>query len=243
MSKSTNPNFMNGVPELLILRLLKDHEMYGYELVQAIRTVTNEAISLGEYGTLIAPVHVDDKWYYVWDLNGDGVHDLSANSNGKFDANGSVINPAGNGWQYDYMTHDVLDDIFKYSSDFTTLNTDKDTDDEHRFAQLNGVKLALPTIGDGAGFIDSDGYRAGTVADNVLAGESNPTYDDLLAIWDAHNGSGMGLDINGTSAGWQNSAYWSATTSANGHACLDFGDGKVYDFIDNTARYVAVQVL
>jgi PadR family transcriptional regulator PadR len=48
MTRATNPNFMNGVPELLILRLLKDREMYGYELVQAIRTVTREAVSLGE---------------------------------------------------------------------------------------------------------------------------------------------------------------------------------------------------
>ena len=36
-SRETNPNFMNGVPELLILRLLQQEEMYGYEIVQAIR--------------------------------------------------------------------------------------------------------------------------------------------------------------------------------------------------------------
>ncbi len=48
MPRTTNPNFMNGVPELLILRLLKDREMYGYELVQAIRTTTRDAITLGE---------------------------------------------------------------------------------------------------------------------------------------------------------------------------------------------------
>ena len=30
---------MNGVPELLILRLLQQEEMYGYEIVQAIRAV------------------------------------------------------------------------------------------------------------------------------------------------------------------------------------------------------------
>ena len=35
--RETNPNFMNGVPELLILRLLAKQEMYGYEIVQAIR--------------------------------------------------------------------------------------------------------------------------------------------------------------------------------------------------------------
>jgi PadR family transcriptional regulator, regulatory protein PadR len=43
-----NPNFMNGVPELLILRLLEEREMYGYELVAAIRAKTADAISLGE---------------------------------------------------------------------------------------------------------------------------------------------------------------------------------------------------
>lgn len=44
----TNPPFMSGVPELLILRLLAHREMYGYELVKAVRLVTGEAISLGE---------------------------------------------------------------------------------------------------------------------------------------------------------------------------------------------------
>jgi PadR family transcriptional regulator PadR len=39
---------MNGVPELLILRLLQAREMYGYELVQAIRVETGNAIALGE---------------------------------------------------------------------------------------------------------------------------------------------------------------------------------------------------
>ena len=56
----TNPNFMNGVPELLILRLLQRQEMYGYELVQAIRVATREAIKLTEgvvYPTLHALEH------------------------------------------------------------------------------------------------------------------------------------------------------------------------------------------
>lgn len=39
---------MNGVPELLILQLLHGHEMYGYELVQAIRTKTGDVVSAGE---------------------------------------------------------------------------------------------------------------------------------------------------------------------------------------------------
>jgi PadR family transcriptional regulator, regulatory protein PadR len=44
----TNPNFMNGVPELLILQLLKQEEMYGYEIVQAIRSRTDAVIAVGE---------------------------------------------------------------------------------------------------------------------------------------------------------------------------------------------------
>ncbi|MGH9687160.1 MAG: PadR family transcriptional regulator [Candidatus Acidiferrales bacterium] len=46
--RATNPNFMNGVPELLILKLLRNREMYGYELVQAIRSQSHDAIAFGE---------------------------------------------------------------------------------------------------------------------------------------------------------------------------------------------------
>jgi len=52
----SNPPFMSGVPELLLLRLLNDDEMYGYELVRAIKQVTNEAISLGE-GVIYPVLH------------------------------------------------------------------------------------------------------------------------------------------------------------------------------------------
>jgi|SRR5665213_2589955 PadR family transcriptional regulator, regulatory protein PadR len=55
-SMATNPSFMNGVPELLILRTLEAGEMYGYELVQAIRAKTNQAISLGE-GVVYPALH------------------------------------------------------------------------------------------------------------------------------------------------------------------------------------------
>ena len=51
-----NPDFMNGVPELLILKLLATREMYGYELVQLIRKQTNEAIQLGE-GVVYPSLH------------------------------------------------------------------------------------------------------------------------------------------------------------------------------------------
>ena len=45
---SQSPNFMSGVPELLVLRLLRSREMYGYEIVQAIRRETGEVVTLGE---------------------------------------------------------------------------------------------------------------------------------------------------------------------------------------------------
>jgi len=52
----SNPPFMSGVPELLLLRLLDQSEMYGYELVRSIRAATGEAISLGE-GVIYPVLH------------------------------------------------------------------------------------------------------------------------------------------------------------------------------------------
>jgi PadR family transcriptional regulator PadR len=46
--RKTNPPFLNGVPELLILELLARRPMYGYELVQAIRTATGGSLEFGE---------------------------------------------------------------------------------------------------------------------------------------------------------------------------------------------------
>lgn len=48
MASRTNPAFMTGVPEILILKLLGEREMYGYELVQAIELATGQRIKLGE---------------------------------------------------------------------------------------------------------------------------------------------------------------------------------------------------
>ena len=52
----TNPPFMTGIPELLVLRMLARQEMYGYELVKAIRLITEEAIALGE-GVIYPVLH------------------------------------------------------------------------------------------------------------------------------------------------------------------------------------------
>lgn len=47
---------MSGVPELLLLQLLSQREMYGYELVKSIKLVTADAISLGE-GVIYPVLH------------------------------------------------------------------------------------------------------------------------------------------------------------------------------------------
>ena len=46
--KRTNPEFLNGVPELLVLAFLSRRPMHGYDLVQAIRAETAGALTFGE---------------------------------------------------------------------------------------------------------------------------------------------------------------------------------------------------
>ena len=41
-------SFLNGIPELVVLRLLSQREMYGYEIVQAIREKSRAALQFGE---------------------------------------------------------------------------------------------------------------------------------------------------------------------------------------------------
>ncbi len=47
-TRRSNPDFLNGVPELLILSLLSRRPMYGYQLVQAIHASTNGTLDFGE---------------------------------------------------------------------------------------------------------------------------------------------------------------------------------------------------
>ena len=44
-------------------------------------------------------------------------------------------------------------------------------------------------------------------------------------------------------SGWNNNNYWSATPSASGHASVYLLSGYVGDGNDNTADYVAFEVL
>jgi PadR family transcriptional regulator PadR len=47
-NKRTNPDFLNGVPELVVLQLLDRRPMYGYELVQAIEEESGGRLAFGE---------------------------------------------------------------------------------------------------------------------------------------------------------------------------------------------------
>jgi PadR family transcriptional regulator, regulatory protein PadR len=57
---AANPSFMAGVPELLILRLLQDREMYGYEIVTAIAAATGQVVVLKE-GVVYPLLHALEK--------------------------------------------------------------------------------------------------------------------------------------------------------------------------------------
>lgn len=47
-ARTSNPPFLNGVPELLILQLLSQQAMYGYELVQAIKQASGNELEFSE---------------------------------------------------------------------------------------------------------------------------------------------------------------------------------------------------
>ena len=46
-TRKTN-DFLNGVPGMLLLRLLQRRPMYGYQLVQSIQLASGDALSFGE---------------------------------------------------------------------------------------------------------------------------------------------------------------------------------------------------
>ena len=63
-NKGADLSFMNGVPEMLVLRLLERREMYGYEIVRAIGTATGQVIEVGE-GCVYPILHAMEKKKWV----------------------------------------------------------------------------------------------------------------------------------------------------------------------------------
>lgn len=47
-NRKTNPDFLTGVPELLILRLIARKPMHGYAIVQAIKSASEGVLKFGE---------------------------------------------------------------------------------------------------------------------------------------------------------------------------------------------------
>jgi len=61
MSKSrSNPDFLNGVPELVVLKLLSRRPMYGYELVRAIEAESEQSLAFAE-GCIYPVLHKLEK--------------------------------------------------------------------------------------------------------------------------------------------------------------------------------------
>ena len=190
-------------------------------------------IDLGPNGKLILPVQVEGAWYYYWDRSGDGTSANTGALNGGFD----------------YTTHNVLDGIFTSTLSEVnagTTGTGTDTTDLIRYATLNGVKVALPTANGGEAYPQGiNALQSGTSYTDagVTTNGTTTSFNELLAIWDAYNGTGTGIGDNGTPSGWQATGYWSATPSASGHAGVGLDDGYVVNGNYSNVNYVALQVL
>ena len=69
--------------------------------------------------------------------------------------------------------------------------------------------------------------------------DSNLIYDDLLAVWDAFNGTGSGQNDQGTPTGWNaDLAYWTANAAsgpnhyvANMHGLVDINAHSSQNFV------------
>jgi len=58
--KKPNAAFQNGVPLLLVLKLLSRNEMYGYEIVKSIQKASNDVLSFAE-GAIYPVLHLLEK--------------------------------------------------------------------------------------------------------------------------------------------------------------------------------------
>lgn len=54
--RKTNPDFLTGIPEMLVLRLLSDRPMHGYAVVQAIKLRSGDTFQFGE-GSIYPVLH------------------------------------------------------------------------------------------------------------------------------------------------------------------------------------------
>jgi large repetitive protein len=173
------------------------------------------SIDLGVNGQLIAPYQVEGKYYYVWDRNKDGVHDVS-----------------------DQISMNALEQLVFGSSVGSVM-----TESNNTFA-IGGVNLKLPTIGI-QGVVAGTAYTFigwnSMVPGYDTSSSSNPVYDDLWAIKNSISGvssSPTGWASNG--AYWSSTPG----ASVDNHYRSWLGETTATTANDGeTNRFVAFQVL
>lgn len=102
---------------------------------------------------------------------------------------------------------------------------------------VNGVQLTLPEIGMPSPPSNPPGT---SVSDGAT---ENLTYDGLLALWDANNGTSTDSGTFGGVPGWHNDDYWSNTVSPSGHYVLNFYAGGPKNDVDTYPELAAYRVL
>lgn len=71
----------------------------------------------------------------------------------------------------------------------------------------------------------------------------NNTYDGLLAIWDAYNGTlNHAAGSDGPPPGWYDSRYWTSTVAPGGHASVTLYAGGIGYDSDPYYSMVALQI-
>ena len=166
------------------------------------------------------------KWYYYWDRDGSG----SANIADYFSSSGNY-------------TFSQLFAVFKEDVNGVVGAS---TNNTYRYATLNGVRLALPTIGGSDGLpYGPNGIGSLQPNTSVVLNEVNNAYDDLLAIWDAYaawnNSYYSGYyGWNGAPPGWSGDSYISATPG-NYMSAVRVYDGLSFE--GNWGATAALQVL
>lgn len=148
-------------------------------------------INLGTYGQLTAPVLVEGHWYYNWDMNGSS----------------NTLNGGSN-----LTTQQNLASIFKYDIN-GNVNPGADISEVYRYATLNGVQVALPTVNGGQTFTTTNNPGTSATGESNTI-NANTRYSDLLAVWDAFNGTGTTAGSSATVTGW-GLALWAAQTSGS----------------------------
>lgn len=184
-------------------------------------------ISLGAgNGQLINGVQVEGKWYFVWDR----------------DASGDVSLGLTPGSAPDDRT-----DVGTLARTFLGANAvATDITENNALFTVNGVQLKLPVAGVALPATSLD-FMPGTTWSNGTLGwdtdqNSNVTYDGLLAVWDAYNGTGTGAGDLGQPPNWTEAYYWTANSYADRHGYVGAYGEVGYDANVNF-NFVVFQVL